>query len=120
MAVAWSDSVNTKAFNVDTGYKDNLVKIKFESGKERSYMMNSKAKKTFSFSLSLDNTATSNGLNEYETFLKWYEDILLSGAMSFLFPDLITKTGNKEYILTDTPKFSGQRTKTASLSVEEL
>lgn len=119
MAVFWSDSVNTKAYEVDTGYKDNLVKIKFESGKERTYMQNSRAKKTFSFTIALDNTKKESGLNEYETFLAWYEDVLLSGALSFLFPDLITKQGLTEYKLTDTPKFSGQRIKTAKLRAEE-
>lgn len=120
MAVAWSDSVNTNAYEVDTGYKDNLVKVKFECGKERAYLKNSRAKKTFSFSIALDNTQKEGTITEYEYFLRWYEDVLLSGAMSFMFPNLITKKELTEYKLTETPKFSGQRIKKCALSVEEV
>lgn len=115
--VAWPDGVNTKAYGMNTGYEDNLVKIKFDSGKERTYLKNSSPKKKFSFNLKLEDVGENS---EYKKFLRWFENVCLSGSQSFAFPNLITHNGAAEYKFTDTPSSRGQKYKEVSFSVIEM
>ena len=98
--VAWPEDVNQKAYGMNTEYEDNLVKIQFDSGKERTYLKNSSS--------------------EYKKFLNWFENVCLSGSQSFAFPNLITHSGNAEYKFTDTPSARGQKYKEVSFSVIEM
>lgn len=115
--VAWADGVNQKAYGMNTEYEDNLVKIQFDSGKERTYLKNSAPKKEFSFNLRFEDSGANS---EYKKFLNWYENILLSGSQSFEFPNLITHNGTAEYKMTDTPSARGQKYKEVSFSVIEM
>lgn len=115
--VAWADGVNQKAYGMSTEYEDNLVKIQFDSGKERTYLKNSSPKKEFSFNLRFEDSGANS---EYKKFLNWYENVLLSGSQSFEFPNLITHNGTAEYKMTDTPSARGQKYKEVSFSVIEM
>lgn len=115
--VAWPQDVNQKAYGMSTEYEDNLVKIQFDSGKERTYLKNSSPKKEFSFNLRFEDSGVNS---EYKKFLNWYENVLLSGSQSFEFPNLITHSGTAEYKMTDTPSARGQKYKEVSFSVIEM
>lgn len=117
MAVSWPLNVNTKAYGMDTGAKDNLEKISFESGKERTYLKNSGLKKQFSFNLSLND---SGATSEYKLFWTWYEEVLLSGSKTFFLENLLTHSGYKEYKMIKVPSATGQSPKEVSISVEEI
>lgn len=115
--VAWPDGVNQKAYGMNTDGGDNLVRIKFDSGKERTYLKNSSAKKEFDFNLKFDDVGENS---EYKKFLNWWDNVCLSGSQSFAFPNLITHQGMAEYKFTDTYKARGQNPKEVSLSVIEM
>lgn len=118
MAVAWPLSVNQKAYGMETSPGENVERVEFESGKARTFLKNSVGKKVHSFMLDLEDVGDTS---EYKTFLKWWEDDLASGSLSFLFPDLITHDADKEYRSVDgTFSATGQRKKTITFSVEEM
>lgn len=117
MAVAWATGVNTNAYGMETSIKDNLKRIEFESGKERTFLKNSTPKKVFSFMLSLEDIGVNS---EYKKFINWFCTTLQSGSNSFLFPNLVTHIGLAEYKLTAVPNISGQSPKEVSLSVMEM
>ena len=117
MAVSWPSGVNTDAYGMDTGGGDNVTYVEFESGKARSYLKNSAPKKVFSFVIAMEDIG---GTSEYKTFLTWWDTVLLSGALSFNFPNLVTHSGMKEYRMTDTYSASGQKLKEVKFSVEEM
>lgn len=115
--VLWPDGVNQKAYGMNAEYQDNLVKVEFDSGKERTYLKNSSPKKEFNFNLRFEDVGANS---EYKKFLSWYENVLLSGSQSFEFPNLITHEGTAEYKMTDTPSARGQKFKEISFSVVEM
>lgn len=117
MAVQWHSDVNTNAYGMDTGAKDNIERIEFESGKERTYLKNSAPKKIFSFMLSLKDKGIDS---EYKKFWHWWSHVLLSGSLSFYFPDLITHDKLTEYKMTATPGSTGLNPKEVTISVEEI
>ena len=117
MAKAWATGVNTKAYGMDTGYEENSEVVEMKSGRKVSYLKNSIPRKVFSFSLMM----TDDGVNsEYRKFLYWYENTCHSGADSFLFPNLITHSGNIEYRFTSPPSARGQLHKEVSIECEEV
>lgn len=117
MAVAWPLGVNTDAYGMDIGGGDNVATLEFESGKARTYLKNSKSKKVFSFVIEMEDVGTSS---EFKTFLAWWDNTLLSGSLSFLFPNLITHSGNIEYRATQTYSATGQKRKEVKFTVEEM
>lgn len=117
MAVAWPIGVNKEAYGMDTSPGDNIERVEFESGKSRTYLKNSAPKKIHSFMLALEDSGDGS---EYKLFVAWWDDVLLSGSLSFLFPNLITHGADKEYRPTGTYSATGQRLKEVSLSVEEM
>lgn len=117
MAVAWASGVNQKAYGMDTGGGDNVSLITFESGKARTHLKNSAPKKVFSFIIRMDDQGEAS---EFKTFVLWWEQTLKSGALSFLFPNLVTHSGSKEYRPTEAYSATGQRFKEVKFSVEEM
>lgn len=117
MAVNWPAGVNQKAYGMETSPIENVERIEFESGKARTFLKNTAAKKAHTFMLSMEDVGASS---EYKLFLAWYENVLLSGALSFYFPDLITHDGDTEYRLLEPFSASGQKRKELSFSVEEM
>lgn len=117
MAVSWPSGVNTKAYGMDIGGGENTESVEFESGKSRTYLKNSAPKKVFSFLLYMDDVGSSS---EFKTFVAWWEQVLLSGSLSFYFPSLVSLSGLKEYRPTETYSASGQHKKEVSISVEEM
>lgn len=117
MAINWSESVNTKTYGLDTGYGENTEVIEMKSGKKRVYLKNSSPKKTHAFMLKMSDRGENS---EYKHFLNWFETIAQSGTESFLFPDLITHTGLKEYQFSESPTATGQAEKEVTISVREV
>ena len=116
-AVSWPSGVNTKAYGMDTGYEDNTEIIEMKSGRRVAYLRNSSPRKAFSFSLRMIDQGAGS---EYRLFLSWYENTALSGSRTFLFPDLITHNGNKEYLFSATPTARGQKIKEVTISCIEI
>lgn len=116
MAVSWPVGVNTDAYSMDKEPNDNVETIRFESGKLRTYLKNSVGKKQFSFLLSFDDTTVGG---EYDLFVAWWDEVLLSGSLSFYFPDLRKRDQLTEYYALGDYGSSGQNPKEVSLTVEE-
>lgn len=112
--VLWPTGVNTNAYGMSTGVKENVKATEFESGKSRTFLLNSEPKRIFSFNIDFWSD------EEEKAFWTWYDNVLLSGSESFSFPDLLEHTGDGEYVMTDTPSVSGQMPKTVSISVREV
>jgi hypothetical protein len=117
MAVAWHPDVNKKAYGMDTAPIENVERVEFESGKARTYLKNTAAKKTHSFMLKLEDVGDNS---EYKKFVAWWETNLLGGALSFYFPDLITHDSDTEYRPIGTYSATGQKWKEVSITVEEM
>lgn len=117
MAIAWASEVNTDAYGMETDGGDNVERVEFESGKNRTYLKNTSPKKVHAFMLSMDDVGVDS---EFKKFVYWFENSLKSGALSFMFPDLVTHTGEKEYRLIGSYSASGQHKKEISLTVEEM
>ena len=117
MAVSWPAAVNTKAYGMDTGYEDNTEVIQMKSGRRVVYLKNSAPRRVFSFSLTMNDQGADS---EYKTFLSWYANTAKSGAETFLFPNLITHSGNTEYMFNGTPSARGQKNKEVTISVIEI
>ena len=83
MAVAWHPDVNKKAYGMDSATIENVERVEFESGKARTFLKNTAAKKTHSFMLKMDDVGDNS---EYKKFVTWWESTLLGGALSFYFP----------------------------------
>lgn len=114
MAVQWPGGVNTKIYGLSSGAEENYVEVKFESGKRRRFLKNTKASKTHSFNLNLYSK------EEELTFWAWYNDTLKCGAESFVLADLINHDVNKTYLLASTPSVDGgQYPKVLTLEVIE-
>lgn len=109
----WPSGVNRNFWGLSTSVKDNLQTVEFESGAKRTYLKNSQAKKTFSFSLSLWTK------EEEASFWSWYDNTILSGSLTFGLADFLTGSGTTEYRMAGRPSVSGQYPKTLKLSVEE-
>ncbi len=117
MAVSWNSEVNTDAYGMDTSAVDNVLRVEFESGKEKTYLKNSSVKKIFTFMLSMNDSGSNS---EYKKFWDWYDNTLLSGSLSFMFPNLLTHSGTKEYLMTAVPTANGQNPKEVTISVKEV
>jgi hypothetical protein len=117
MAIAWPETVNTDAYGMELVPSPNVERIEFESGKGRSYLKNSVAKKTFAFMLTMIDDGVGS---EYRTFVSWWDLTLLSGSLSFTFPDLITHTGLTEYEMMGEYSASGQVRKVVQFQVREM
>lgn len=117
MAVNWNNEINTDAYGMDTSANENVIRVEYESGKEKTYLKNSSVKKVFTFMLSMQDKGANS---EYKKFWAWYDNVLLSGSLSFMFPDLITHSGLKEYIMTDVPSAKGQNPKEVTIAVKEV
>lgn len=117
MAVSWPSGVNQDAYGMDTSGGDNVEYTDFESGKKRTHLLNTTPKKQFSFMLNLNDDGAGS---EYKLFVAWWEQTLLSGSLSFLFPDLITHSSNTEYLATEAYSVTGQLNKEVTLTVEEM
>lgn len=116
MAKNWSTAVNTKAYGLDTAPIENIEFTEYKSGRKIARLKNSTPKNSFSFMLRMEDAGAAS---EYKVFLRWYADVIKSGAETFLFPDLITHTGLCEYrMLSYSAK--GQRIKEISLQFEEV
>lgn len=120
MAQEWNSHVNTKLYGQDGGYNDNREKVEFKSGRTIFYKKNSAPKKTHALNLSLNDSAIVDGKTEFQWFIYWYEYTIESGTLSFNLTDIVAHSGTKEYLLTETPKWSGQRTKEINLTLEEV
>lgn len=117
MAVAWHPDVNKKAYGMDASTIENVERVEFESGKARTFLKNTAAKKTHSFMLKMEDVGDNS---EYKTFVTWWETTLLGGALSFVFPDLITHDSDTEYRPIGTYSATGQKWKEVSITVEEM
>jgi hypothetical protein len=115
MAIAWPGAVNTDAYGMDTSPIQNVERIMYESGKERVYLKNSRGRKQHTFIIDMEDVGATS---EYKAFITWFNDTLLSGALTFDFPDLITHSGTREYRMLDYGA-TGQRMKEVSITVEE-
>lgn len=113
MAKEWPSDVNTDFFSLNTGVEGNTKEISFESGKKRTYLLNSSPRRTYSASLYLWTK------KEETAFWTWYDDEILSGSLSFNLPDFTELGGATEYKLTSTPTVEGQYPKVLSLEFEE-
>ena len=120
MAQAWNTYVNTDAYGQDGGFKDNREQVDFKSGRTVYYLKNSKAPKTHAVQISMDDSTAVDGKTEFEWFLYWWENTIKSGTLSFLFPDVITHSGTKEYHMTESPAWKGQKKKEISFKLEEV
>lgn len=116
MAVSWPAGVNTDAYGMDKEPNDNVEMIRFESGKPRTYLKNSVGKKQFSFMLSFDDSVVGG---EYDLFVEWWDEVLLSGSLTFYFPDLRKRDQLTEYHALGDYGSSGQGIKEVSLTVVE-
>lgn len=110
----WPDKVNTDFWALETSVNENTQSVEFESGIKRTYLKNSVAKKTYTFSLALNNKT------EELAFWNWYDNTILSGSLSFSLYDFLTQSEITEYRLTSKPSVSGQYPKTLNLTVEEV
>lgn len=117
MAVAWPDGVNTRAYGMETGYLENTEAVEMKSGRRVVYLKNSSPRKAFSFNLYLNDQGSNS---EYKKFMQWYENTARSGSENFMFPDLITHSGTKEYQFSGTPTARGQKNKEVTISVVEI
>lgn len=117
MIVEWAENVNDKAYGLQASSINNLIEVKFESGKTRSFNKNSIGKKSFSFSIDMNDEGNDS---EYKRFWIWYDTELCGRANTFLFPDLLNRGVDVEYRMTAEPTATGQRVKTVNISVEEV
>jgi len=115
----WSNKVNDNFYGADSTYKDNIEQITFNSGRVIQYLKNSSPKKSISVMLSVNDVNLNSGKTEFEWFLDWFENTLLSGAETLTHTDLVTGSGNKTYHLIGSPSWTGQAIKEISLSFEE-
>lgn len=115
MAQNWNSNVNTDFFNLTTFPEDNVIRIGYESGRESTCLKNSTPKKQHSFTLLLWNRT------EELAFWDWYENTILSGTLSFILTNLLSRTGNKEYKMTSVPTVeSGAYPKELTINVKEV
>jgi len=88
--INWNMLVNSKlSLEGELKHEEgNVQTLKFDSGKERTWLKNSYVPKVYpSLSLLLDNeTIKENGKTEYEEFVKWYEVSLRYGILPFFLP----------------------------------
>jgi hypothetical protein len=119
MAQAWNSHVNTKFYGADSTYNDNVERITYQSGRTVEYLKNSTPVKTHTLMLRADDSVQAGGRTEFQWFLYWYENVILSGSLSFYLPDVVTHTGTREYKLASPPSWKGQKTKEVSLKLEE-
>ena len=117
MAVNWPDGVNNKVYGLSTTMNDNLQVQTFESGAKRTWLKNSVTKKKFSFLLLFSDRGSDS---EFKKFLSWYDNVCLSGSISFYFLNLISKSGVKEYKFTEVPTIKGNIFKEVSFDLEEV
>lgn len=122
MAQNWNQYVNTQFYGQDGGYKDNTENVEFKSGRVIKYLKNSSPKKKHALNFVCKDKGTQKigGRTEFEWFLYWYENTIKSGTEPFYLTDIITGRGTKEYMMTETPSWSGQQFKTVNITLEEV
>ena len=82
----WNPLVNTRFYlEGDHGLSSNVARLKFASGKPRTYLKNKFAFKEYpSLELALDNKVlTKSGYTEYEEFQNWYKETIGYGTIPF-------------------------------------
>lgn len=114
MAVEWSADVNQKFYGMTRTTEENIITTKFESGRERTRLKNSEAKKVFSVQLDIATRA------EERIFWDWYNNTLLSRAETVFLPDFLGGRTRKEYRMTEEPSGGGIEPKTLTLTFKEV
>lgn len=112
MAQSWCKDVNRRFFGVNRTPKPNVRKVSFESGKDRTYLLNSSVKRTFSANLTLTKA-------EEIAFWDWYDNVVLSGSDSFILPDILTGIGEKEYKFVGEPSVDGVSPRKLTVTIME-
>lgn len=116
----WCNKVNQNFYGLDSSYTENTKSISFSSGRKITYLKNTTPKKKYALLLSVDDLKKIEGKTEFEWFLDWYENTILSGTEEFLLNDVITHKGLKSYVLSSIPTWKGQAIKQISLTIEEV
>ncbi len=112
MAQLWCPNVNIRFYGVNRTPQSNVKKVSFESGKDRTYLLNSSVKRTFSVNLSLTK-------DEETAFWNWYDNTILSGSESFYLTDILTGNGTKEYKFADEPAIEGISPRKLTMTLRE-
>ncbi|MBR1713486.1 MAG: hypothetical protein IJ717_00880 [Treponema sp.] len=122
MAKDWCEHVNRKFYGQDGSFLENTEKIEFKGGRTILYLKNERATKKHTVNIRLADKGTDRieGKTEFEWFLYWFENVIKSGTESFMLPDIITGDGEKEYMITESPTWNGQRYKEISLTLQEV
>ena len=84
--IEWNPLVNTRFYlEGDHGLSSNVARLKFSSGKPRTYLKNKFAFREYpSLQLALDNKVlTSSGYTEYEEFQNWFKKTIGYGSVPF-------------------------------------
>lgn len=95
--IIWNVKVNTKVRRDGTSWSNvqGFITDKTRSGKPKRRYANSMGKRPFNVSFIFT-------LEEYEIFENWYNNIILKGAKSFLFPKIDAVNGvYTEYQIAD-------------------
>jgi len=109
--IKWNPLVNQEfILEGDYGHEDGIIRIKFESGKERTILKNTYLPMEYPVSLILDNiTQITSGLynTEYKQFVKWYEDETRYGTLPFSADIIDAYYFDTVYKITSIPKYDG-------------
>ncbi|WP_147612331.1 hypothetical protein [Treponema pectinovorum] len=116
--IAWAKGVNKKVYGLNITQSNNFTEVTFESGLKRRYLNDFRAYKQYSFKITL-NDSPNDSQSEYKKFLNWYENTLMSGALSFSFIDFDDIKKTKEYFFAQAPTVQGQALKEVSISLQE-
>ena len=95
--IMWNPNVNTKVRRDGTSWSNvqGFITDKTRSGKPKRRYSNSMIKRPFSVSFIFS-------LEEYEIFEEWYNNTILKGTRSFLFPKIDSVSGKYvEYQIAD-------------------
>lgn len=110
---SWPENVPSKAYGVQPGYADNVIRKESDSGLVLQYAKNTYTQKTYTFGVHMTK-------KQYALFDAWFKDVLGGGAAPFYFPSLDGNPGMVAYYMTEPPDPStGQTFKDVSISVIE-
>lgn len=120
--VKWPDNVNKKAYGQDSSFVENREEVKYKSGRRSYYLLNSVAKKSHAVVMKFDDKKIiADGKTEFQLFLDWFENTLMSGTNAFYFPDVTLRSGvDRVYIMTSAPTYSGQSMKEVNFTIEDF
>lgn len=93
-----------KLYGVQTGYEDNAITTKYDSGREVSIQRNTQNKRKYSLSYA----ATKQ---QEAIFFNWYENILGGNAGTFTAPSLRGDGTTQKYKMQGTPTSNGMNIK---------